>query len=92
MPTILARYQLKDVFNADEFDLFYEALPSKSLHFRGKRYLGGKNSNVQLTEMTASNALDEKTPMFVIGESASQDASSTIATSLADIDLKRKHG
>ena len=33
LPTILARYQLKDIFNADEFGLFYEALPSKSLHF-----------------------------------------------------------
>ena len=37
LPTILARYQLKNIFNADEFGLFYEALPSKSLHFRGKR-------------------------------------------------------
>ena len=33
LPTILARYHLKDIFNADEFGLFYEALPSKSLHF-----------------------------------------------------------
>ena len=37
LPAILARYQLKDIFNADEFGLFYEALPLKSLHFRGKR-------------------------------------------------------
>ena len=33
LQTILARNQLKDIFNADEFGLFYEALPSKSLHF-----------------------------------------------------------
>ena len=26
LSTILARYQLKDIFNADEFGLFYEAL------------------------------------------------------------------
>ena len=32
LPTILARYQLKDIFNVDEFGLFYETLPSKSLH------------------------------------------------------------
>ena len=31
--TILARHQLKDIFNADEFGLFCEVLPSKSLHF-----------------------------------------------------------
>ena len=38
LPTRSARYQLKDIFNAAEFDLFYEALQSKSWHFRGKCY------------------------------------------------------
>ena len=71
LQTLLARYQLKDIFNADEFGLFYEALPSKSLHFRGKRCSGGKHNKVQLTGMAASNALGEKIPMFVIGKSAS---------------------
>ena len=51
LSTILARYQVKDIFNADEFGLFYEALPSKSLHFRGKRCSGGKHSKVRLTGM-----------------------------------------
>ena len=71
LPTILARYQLKDIFNADEFGLFYEALPSKSLHFRRKCCSGGKHSKVRLTGMTASNTLVEKILMFVIGESVS---------------------
>ena len=69
--TMLARYQLKDIFNADEIGLFYEALPSKSLHIRGKRCSGGKHSKVQLTGMAASNALGEKIPIFSIGKSAS---------------------
>ena len=71
LPTMLARYQLKDIFNADEFGLFYEALPSKPLHFRGKRCSGGKHSKVRLRGMAASNALEEKIPMFVIGKSTS---------------------
>ena len=71
LPTILARYQLKDIFNSDEFGLFYEALLSKSLHFLGKRCSGGKHSKVRLTGMAASNTLGEKIPMFVIGKSAS---------------------
>ena len=62
LPTILARYQLKDLFNADEFALFFEALPSKSLHFRGKRCSGGKHSKVQLTGMAVSSAFGEKIP------------------------------
>ena len=88
LPIILARYQLKDVFSADEFGLFNEALPSKSLHFRGKRCSGGKHSKVRLTGMTASDALGEKILMFVIGNLPVQDASSTFVTSLADVDLK----
>ncbi|XP_057291713.1 tigger transposable element-derived protein 4-like [Hydractinia symbiolongicarpus] len=70
LPTILARYELKDIFNADEFGLFYQALPLKSYHFKGKRCSGGKHSKVRLTGMTASNALGERLPMFVIGKSA----------------------
>ena len=68
LPTILARYDLEDIFN--EFGLFYQALPSKSLHFRGKRCAGGKLSKVRLTGMAASNAIGEKLPMFVIGKYA----------------------
>ena len=71
LPTILARYQLKDIFNADEFGLFYEALSSKSLHFRGRRCSSGKHSKVRLTGITASNTLSEKIPMFATGESTS---------------------
>ena len=90
--TILARYQLKDIFNANEFGLFYKALPSKYLHFRGKHCFGGKHSKVLLTGMDASNALCEKIPMLVIGKSTSPRCSRTFVTSPADIDLKRKHG
>ena len=92
LPTILARYELKDIFNADEFGLFYEALPSKSLHFRGKRCAGGKHSKVRLARMAASNALGEKLPMFVIGKSAKPRCFRQFVTSLVGIDLKRKHG
>ena len=59
LPTILARYQLKNIFNVDEFGLFYEALPSRFLHFRGKHCLGGKHSKVRLTGMAASNAFSD---------------------------------
>ena len=54
----------------NEFGLFYEALASKSLHFRGKRCSGGKHSRVRLIGMAASNDLGEKIPIFVIGKSA----------------------
>ena len=34
LPIILARYQLNHIFNADEFGLFYEALPSEVTIFQ----------------------------------------------------------
>ena len=31
LPTLLSNYQLEDIFNADEFGLFYQCLPNKTL-------------------------------------------------------------
>eukprot|EP00794_Sanderia_malayensis_P001774 gene1774-biopygen1618 len=70
LPTILSRYELKNIFNADEFGLFYKALPTKTLHYKNERCSGGKNSKERLTGLTAANAIGEKLPMFVIGKSA----------------------
>ena len=42
LPTILSRYELKDIFKVDEFGLLYQALPSKSMHFKNERCSGGK--------------------------------------------------
>ena len=44
-PTILSRYELRDIYNADEFGLFYQQLPTKSFHLKGERYAGGKFSS-----------------------------------------------
>ena len=41
LPTVLSKYRLKDIYNADKFGLFSQALPNKSLHFKGERCSGG---------------------------------------------------
>ena len=69
MPTILSRYKLKDIYNADDFGLFYQGLPKKTLHLKGEKCSGGKYSKVRLTGMAAASASGEKLPMFVIGKS-----------------------
>ena len=56
LPTILSKYQLKDIYNADDFVLFYQALPDKSLHYKGERFSGGKHSKVRLTRLAAASA------------------------------------
>ena len=69
LPTLLSNYKLEDTFNADEFGLFYQRLPSKSYQLSGEKCSGGKNSKVRLTGMAAASATGEKLEMFVISKS-----------------------
>lgn len=69
LPTILTNYQLRDIFNADEFRLFHKALPEKSLYLISEKCIGGKHNKIRLTGMAAANAEGKKLPMFVIGKS-----------------------
>ena len=69
LPTLLSKYDLKDIFSADEFGLLYQCLPNKTYHFKGQTCSAGKNSKVRLTGMAAGNRIGEKFPMFVIGKS-----------------------
>ena len=69
LPTIMSKYDLNQIYNADEFGLFYRAQPNKSLHLKNENCVGGKQSKLLLTGLTAANAIGEKLPLFVIGKS-----------------------
>ncbi|XP_065647138.1 tigger transposable element-derived protein 4-like [Hydra vulgaris] len=69
LPTLLLNYKLENIFNADEFGLFYQCLPNKTYHLSQEKCFGGKNSKVRLTGIAAGSATGEKLPMFVIGKS-----------------------
>ena len=69
LPTLLSNYDLKDIYNANEFGLFYQMYPEKSLHLKNEQCIDGKQSKVRITGMAASNALGDKIPMFVISKS-----------------------
>ena len=68
---MLSKYELNQIYNADEFGLFYRAQPEKSLHLKDERCVGGKHSKLRLTGLAAANAAGEKLPMFIIGKSKS---------------------
>ena len=46
LPTILSSYNLADIYNADEFGLFYQTFPEKSLHLKPEKCVGGKHSKI----------------------------------------------
>ena len=69
LPTALSRFQLKDICSADEFGLFYQGLPNKTLNRKGEKCSGGKYSKVRLTGMAAASVTGEKLLMLVLGKS-----------------------
>ena len=69
LQTILSKYELKDIYNGNKFGLFYQALPDKSLYYKGERCNGGKYSKVRLTGLAAGNTTGEKLHLFVIKKS-----------------------
>ena len=68
LPTYLSNYDLEDIYNADEFGLFYQCLPNKTYLLKLERYYVGKLSKIRIASMTAANATGNKLPMFIIGK------------------------
>ena len=69
LPTILPKYDLNQIYNANESDLFYRAQPNKFLYLKNENCVGGKHSKLRLTVLTSANAVGEKLPLFAIGKS-----------------------
>ena len=91
LPTTVAIYQLKDIFNLDGFGL--------TKHYHQNLYTS-EVSVVQVENRAKCGEqgwmrlkpLMKKSQCLWLENLSVQDASSTFVTSLADIDLKRKHG
>ena len=61
LPTILAKYELKDIYKANEFGPFCQALPDSlcTPKVSVAVYSGGKHSKVSLTRLAAGNPIGE---------------------------------
>ena len=68
LPTLLSNYSLENVYNADEYGLFYQCLPNKSYQLKTEICSGAKHSKIRITGLAAANAVGSKLPMFVIGK------------------------
>ena len=62
LTTILIKCELKDIYNADQSGFFNQALPNKSLHYKGERCSGGKHSKVRLTGLASGNGMKKSSP------------------------------
>ena len=71
LPDICRRYDPKDWFNANETGLLWKAPPTQTLHFKGQKCSGGKNSKERVTVLVACNQDGaDKLPLLVIGKYA----------------------
>ena len=77
LPTILSKYKLEDIFNADEFGLCFERLPNKTLELKGEKCSGGKHSKARLTGRWVVSDTGKKLPLPVIGRANIRDSSRT---------------
>ena len=55
LPTLLTNYSLKDIYNADEFELFFRCLPDKSYQLISEKCSRGKHSKIRITGLAAGN-------------------------------------
>jgi hypothetical protein len=67
---LMAKYSPQDIFNTDEFGLFYNMLPDKTYTFKGTSCTGIKVTTERITVLVCAN-LDgtEKLPLLVTGKS-----------------------
>ena len=59
---------MKDIYNADEFGLFYKYMTNKTCELKSEKCSCGKLSKVDITGVGAVDAVGDKIPMFVIGK------------------------
>ena len=92
LPTILSRYQLCDIYNADEFGLLCKILSSKTLHFKGQCCSEGKHSKKRSLKWLHLPPLVRKHQFLWSVSLLSQDFSSMHEISLVDTKHQKKHG
>ena len=60
LTALLPSYDLKDIYNADEFGVLYKCMTSKSCQLKSEKCLGGKLRKVLITGMTAEKCCWEQ--------------------------------
>nr|XP_054919709.1 tigger transposable element-derived protein 6-like [Dermacentor andersoni] len=70
LPSVLERYEEKDIYNCDETALFFQMLPSKTHALKGDRCPGGKHSKLRVTVLLCVSMYgSHRLKPFMIGRS-----------------------
>jgi hypothetical protein len=70
LPSLLGGFEPRNVYNADEMELFFNVLPDRTLAYKGEPWHGGKRSKDRLTVLLCVNSDgSHKQVLIVIGKS-----------------------
>lgn len=70
LPSLIAEYVPRDIFNTNQCALFFKLMPNKSFILKGEKYHGEKLSKDRITVLLATNADgSKKLPPLVLGKS-----------------------
>lgn len=70
LPSLIAEYNPKDIFNADETGLLFKALPSSTLNRSNYKISGFKSAKDRITILLIFNATGDYKKMFAIGKAS----------------------
>ena len=93
LPALLSNYGLENIYDANEFGLFYHCLPEKCYHLKTQKCSGGKHRKIRITGLTAANAIGNKLSMLVISKAKNPRCFKSIKKlPSVDIDHKERAG
>ena len=58
IPILLSNYDLENIYNADEFGLFYQCLPDRYYQLKTEKCSSGKHSKIRIIGLAAANAVE----------------------------------
>jgi hypothetical protein len=67
---LISPYEPKNIYNADETGLFFQALPTKSFVVKGEKCTAGKMSKERLIVLLCGNMVVEMEKPLMIGKAA----------------------
>ena len=82
----IAVSELKDIYNANEFGLFYQCVPNKTYQLRSEKCSGGKLSKVRITGWHPRMLLAINYRCLSLEKPENHAASKTLSFYLVDID------
>ena len=92
LPTLFSNYDLKDIYNVDEFGLFYQYLPNTTYQLKSEKCYGGKLSKINITGMATVNAMGSNFPCSSLGRPRIHDASKMSSFYLNTTGINEKVG